>query len=332
MITPPQDIVCSVLARVRETMRAESRDDFHQLTFRAMSTPVRISFRTENEVLAAEFQRAVIDWIACFEARYSRFIPESIIGQINAAAGGGWMDVDAETEEIFSLCDEMHAFTSGVFDPAALPLTRLWNWKADSPGIPDPAAIAAARRVCGWDKVRRRSRAIQLPLPGMGIDLGGIGKEYAVDRVLNTARERGLADVLVDIGQDLRVAGRAPGKDAWYIGLEEPDKPGECWTCVRLTDHAVATSGDYFRSFIRDGRRYGHIVDPRRGEPVRNGCQAVTVIAPTCVMAGVLSTAAFILGPSEGLELIKHRGSAEACITTDLARHQTRRFSYYVPA
>jgi thiamine biosynthesis lipoprotein len=166
----------------------------------------------------------------------------------------------------------------------------------------------------------------------MGIDLGGIGKEYAVDQVMNMARERGLSDVLVDIGHDLRVCGRAPGKDAWYIGLQEPDHPEQCWTCVRLTDHAVATSGDYLRSFTRDGRRYGHILDPRCGEPVSNGCQSVNVIAPTCVAAGVLSTAAFVLGQEGGLELISRHGDAEACITTSAARHQTRRFSNYVPA
>ena len=166
----------------------------------------------------------------------------------------------------------------------------------------------------------------------MGVDLGGVGKEYAVDRVMEMAKERGLTDVLVDIGQDLRVCGRGPGKDAWYIGLEEPDRPGHCWTCLRLTDHAVATSGDYFRSFTRDGRRYGHILDPRNGEPVANGCQAVTVVAPTCATAGVLSTAAFILGPQEGLDLIRRHGGVEACVTTDSARHQTRRFSDYVPA
>jgi thiamine biosynthesis lipoprotein len=270
--------------------------------------------------------------IAQFEARYSRFIPQSIIGQINAGAGGHWMEVDAETDELFSLCDQMYAFTRGVFDAAALPLLRLWDWKANPPRIPDPDAVAAARGRCGWDRIQRRPRAIRLPLPGMGIDLGGIGKEYAVDRVANMARERGVDNVLVDIGQDLRLYGHPPGKDAWYIGLEEPDQPGQCWTCVRIVDRAVATSGDYFRSFTRDGRRYGHILDPRTGEPVDNGCQAVTVIAPTCVIAGILSTAAFILGANEGLELIQYHEGVEACVTTVDARHQTRRFSNYVPA
>jgi thiamine biosynthesis lipoprotein len=99
-----------------------------------------------------------------------------------------------------------------------------------------------------------------------------------------------------------------------------------------VTDHAVATSGAYFRSFVIDGRRYGHILDPRTGLPVSNRCQSVSVIAGNCVMAGILSTAAFILGAEEGLDLIREQRTAEGCITTEDARHQTRRFSSYVPA
>jgi thiamine biosynthesis lipoprotein len=297
-----------------------------------MNTPVRIGFRVEKAILAADFQRRAVEWIAEFEARYSRFIPESVVGQINAGAGGDWMDVDSGADELFSLCERMHLLTHGVFDAAALPLLRLWDWKADPPRIPDAPAVAKARNICGWEKIQRRPGAIQLPSAGMGIDLGGIGKEYAVDYLADMARERGINEALIDIGQDVRVLGHAPGKDAWYIGLEEPENPGNCWTCVRLVDRAVATSGDYFRFFAKDGRRYGHIVDPRNGQPVDNGCQAVTVIAPTCVIAGILSTAAFVLGAADGLELIRYHDGVEACITTSTARHQTRRFSNYVPA
>jgi thiamine biosynthesis lipoprotein len=330
MIQTCRQIEQAVMARVRETMRTESAGHYHQLTFRAMTTPVRVCFSQESFHLAADFERALVQWISCFEARYSRFIPESIVGQINAGAGGDWMEVDEETGELLALCDEMHGMTDGAFDAAALPLLRLWDWKADPPRVPDAGAVAAARGVSGWDKVQHRPRAIRLPSAGMGIDLGGIGKEYAVDRVSEMARERGMSNVLVDIGQDLRVCGHGPDKDAWYIGLEEPDQPGSCWTCLRLTDQAVATSGDYFRSFTHEGRRYGHILDPRSGEPVGHGCQAVTVIAPTCAAAGILSTAAFILGPVHGLALIQRHGGVEACITTDSARHQTRRFSNHV--
>jgi thiamine biosynthesis lipoprotein len=333
MIQPPANLVSSVSARVRDSMRVEARGNFHRVMCRAMSTPVNIAFAAPSAVVALELQEAAIDWIARFEARYSRFLPESIVGQINARSGDGdWLELDDEADRLLSLCAEMHRLTRGVFDPAALPLLRIWDWKADPPRIPDESAIRAALEVCGWDKVQRRPRAIRLPIAAMGIDLGGIGKEYAVDRLIALARTFGIADVMVDIGQDIRVIGQSPGKDAWYIGLEEPDRPGECWTAVRLTDQAVATSGDYFRSFIVGGRRYGHILDPRTGLPVSNGCQAVSVIAPDCVLAGILSTAAFILGAEDGLELIRAQRNAEACITTENARHQTRRFSSYVPA
>jgi len=331
MVEISRELIASVTDRVRGTVRSESRGLYHELTFRAMSTPVRICFLHEQPALAMELQHTIVEWISAFEARYSRFIPQSIVGQINANSGGDWLEVDAETDELLGLCDQMHAFTRGVFDAASLPMMRLWDWKSKPSVLPDPKQSAAVRETCGWEKINRRPRAIRLPGRDMGIDLGGIGKEYAVDRVVTMARERGTKDLLVDIGQDVRVCGHAPQKDAWYIGLEEPDHPGNCWNCLRLTDHAVATSGDYLRSFTIGDRRYGHIVDPRTGEPVSNGCQAVTVVAPTCTMAGVLSTAAFILGPKDGLELIQSHGNADGCITTESARHQTRRFSRHVP-
>jgi thiamine biosynthesis lipoprotein len=332
MIQPPASLVSSVSARVRDSMQVEVRGNHHRITCRAMSTPVNIAFVTSSTAMAQDLGRAAIDWIARFEARYSRFLPESIVGQINARHGGDWLELDEDADRLLSLCAEMHCLTRGVFDPAALPLLRIWDWKADPPRIPSESEIRAALQTSGWDKVERRPRGIRLPIAGMGIDLGGIGKEFAVDQIVSLARSFGIADVMIDIGQDIRVTGHPPGKDAWYIGLEEPDRPGQCWTGVRLTDQAVATSGDYFRSFTRDGRRYGHILDPRTGLPVSNGCQAVSVIAPNCVMAGILSTAAFILGAEEGLKLIREQGGAEACITTEHARHQTRRFSSYVPA
>ena len=143
MIQPPKQIELSVTARVRDTMRTESQGNYHKLTFRAMSTPVRICFDQGKLLLAADFQRAVVQWIACFEARYSRFIPESIVGQINAGAGGDWMEVDEETDELLSLCDQMYSLTGGVFDAASLPLLRLWDWKANPPRVPDAEVMSA---------------------------------------------------------------------------------------------------------------------------------------------------------------------------------------------
>ncbi len=319
----------TVHERVKRSAWCSGGAGFYKLTFQAMSTACRVHFRTPSPSLARDFQAEVLRWVAWFEARYSRFIADSLISRINAAAGEHWVDVDAETDALFNLCQEMIFVTRGVFDPTSLPLIRLWNWKASPPVVPDDAAIQAARELVGWRKVQRRPGAIFLPRAGMCLDLGGIGKEYAVDRVVTLALERGLEHVLVDFGADVRVHGQPPEKGAWHVGLEDPKKPGSCWTGVAVTDHAVATSGDYVRHFTHDGRRFGHIIDPRSGFPVDNGCLAVSVIAPHCTLAGILSTSAFVLGPKEGLQLISLCPGIEGCITSDNVRNETRGFHAY---
>ena len=116
------------------------------------------------------------------------------------------------------------------------------------------------------------------------------------------------------------------GRPAWHIGLEDPREPGRCWTGVGVNNMAVATSGDYLRSFQREGRRYGHILDVRTGRPVANECLAVSVIAPQCILAGMLSTTAFVLGPEEGARLLGSTYQVEGCIVTAHTRFPTRRF------
>ncbi|HXE52078.1 MAG TPA: FAD:protein FMN transferase, partial [Tepidisphaeraceae bacterium] len=275
MIAAAPSLIAQVTDRVRTSACCQTQGHRWYVSCQAMNTSIRIVFFTSFPVLARDFERAAIDWIGRFEARYSRFLPDSIVGRINATAGGKWLEIDEEAETIFAVCDRMHAATSGVFDPASLPLLRIWNWKADPPVLPNESQIREALRLSGWKSVQRRPRAIRLPEVGMGIDLGGIGKEFAADHLVHMARDRGIDGVMVDIGGDLRVAGRPPFKDGWYIGLEEPGKAGECWTALHLSDCAIATSGDYLRSFTHDGRRFGHILDPRTGRPVNNGCQAV---------------------------------------------------------
>ena len=319
----------AVYERVKGSAQSSASAGFHKLAFTAMSTTCRVNFRTLEPALARDYQNEVLRWVAWFEARYSRFIGDSLISRINLAAGKEWVEVDPETDALLDLCQEMIFFTRGVFDPTSLPLIRLWNWKTAPPVIPTEAAIVAARELTGWRKIQRRKGALFLPREGMCLDLGGIGKEYAVDRVLAMALQRGISNVLVDFGNDVRVHGQPPEKGAWHVGLEDPKSPGRCWTGVAVTDHAVATSGDYVRHFTSDGRRYGHIIDPRTGFPVNNGCLAVSVIAPHCTVAGILSTSAFVLGPKEGLNLISLCPGAEGCVITETARNPTSKFHAY---
>ena len=328
VLTPPPPTQL-VAERIQRSVERHVTDDFHQLTFQAMSTQCRVNFRTRNAALAARLQAATLLWVAEFEARYSRFIPESLISRINAAAGQHWVEIDPETEALFRFCHDVVALTEGAFDPASLPLLRLWDWKAKPPVVPSPAAIAQAQRLVGWAKVQRRPGAVFLPEAGMGIDLGGLGKEYAVDRVLALVLQGGVADVLVDFGHDVRVHGQPPGRPAWHIGLQDPMDLARCWTGVAVSNQAVATSGDGIRFFLHQGRRYGHILDPRTGYPADNGVRSVSVIAPDCTMAGVLSTSAFVLGPTDGLRLLSLCPGVEGCLLTENKLHQTRGFHAY---
>ncbi len=301
----------------------------HTLTFTAMSTHCQVKCLSSDAKLVRAYQDEVLNWVAWFEARYSRFIGDSLIGRINAAAGEQWVEIDPETEALFKLCQDMIFFTRGVFDPTALPLMKLWNWKAQPPVIPTEEAIRAARELVGWNKIQRRPGGIFLPRAGMLLDLGGIGKEYAVDRALTLGLERGLPNVLVDFGQDVRVHGRPDRGDKWIIGLEDPHHPGKCWTAVAVDNEAVATSGDYVRHFTYAGKRFGHIIDPRTGYPVDNGTLSVSIVAPHCTFAGILSTAAFVLGPRDGLEMMGLCPGVEGAITTDNSQFITRGFHRY---
>lgn len=321
-----------VRARVRQSAVIREEGGLSILTFHAMGTRCRVCLVEPSRAAANAYLDGLLDWVAAFEAKYSRFLDTSLISRINASAGGDWVEVDPETEQLLAMCGEFWFFTRGIFDPTALPLFRIWNWKANPPSVPDESAIRAARELVGWRKVERRAGAVRLSRPGMCLDLGGVGKEFAVDRAVAMAQAHGVEHVLVDFGQDIRVAGRPPGRPAWHVGLENPRAPGNCWGSVAVTEHAVASSGDYLRHFVRDGRRYGHIVDPRTGYPVDNGCLAVNVIAPSCTVAGLLSTTAFILGPREGFQLIHSHLGASGAVLTETATHTTPRLHEHLIA
>jgi thiamine biosynthesis lipoprotein len=302
-----------------------------KLAFPALGTTCEVQYAwPEGAGAAVEFERAVVAWVGAFEKKFSRFRPDSLVSRINAAAGRSWVEVDAEMEQLLKLCDTLHGMTLGVLDPTALPLIHLWNWKADQPRIPSTSEIAAARERVGWTKVQREAGRVFLPEPGMAIDFGGFGKEYAVDIVAGMALNYGIANVLVDFGHDLRSHGAPPGRPAWHIGLENPRQAGTPWASVGLSGQGIASSGDYIRSFTIDGRRYGHIVDPRTGWPVANGCAQATVIAGSCLQAGVLSTTAFVLGVPKGVDFIQSFPGAEGLLIADGVRGQTRGFHHYL--
>lgn len=310
---------------------APSPAPLRTLGFQALGTYCEVRYAAATAAQATAFEQAARDWVEAFEARYSRFRPTSIVSQINAAAGSAWVDIDPEMEQMLDLCGTLHTMTAGILDATAGPLMRLWNYREPPPELPGARRVAEVRTLVGWPLVQRAPGRVFLPRPGMALDFGGFGKEWAVDAVALIAGAHGITQALVDFGHDIRCVGAPAGRPAWHIGLEDPGTPGRHRSSIALfAGKGVASSGDYLRGFTRDGRRYGHIVDPRTGYPVAHGCRQVTVVADTCFQAGILSTTAFVLGPTSGLEFIQRFPGAECMIVTTTGSTHTRGWWTYV--
>lgn len=302
-----------------------------EYSFPAFGTRCELRFAAPAPGVGDAFVAATRAWVERFEARYSRFRPESIVANINRAAGAAWIAIDAEAEQMLEVCAAVHHLTGGLIDATTGALAGLWDYRRPAAVPPAPDALAAARACVGWPLVRREPGRVFLPRSGMALDFGGWGKEWAVDAIAQLAVQHGLTSVLIDFGHDLRGLGTPPGRPAWHIGLEDPAEPGQARGSLALTGgRGVACSGDYLRGFTHAGRRYGHILDPRTGCPVANGNRQATVLAANCFTAGLLATSAFILGPAEGLEFLARFPGAEALLLHDSGRAVTRGFWHHV--
>ena len=309
---------------------AANEAGIRHLEFSAMGTACSIKFRLEDNRDAWQFGADVLGWIGGFEAKFSRYRQDSEVSKINAAAGERWVGIDDETSHMLDLAESLHRRTKGILDPTLLPLQLVWDWRKVRERLPENGEVAEALALTGWSKLERRPGAVRLPMRGMGLDFGGFGKEYAVDYVARMAAERGITDALVDFGRDIFAMGGNGKQPFWHVGIEDGAKPGNCWGGLAVSDRAVSASGDYARFFTHDGKRYGHILDPRTGWPVTNGMRAVTVVAGSCLEAGAYSTAVFVLGAEEGLELANFARDVEVCAQTDCGIEGTRKFGQWL--
>lgn len=262
--------------------------------FTAMASPC--------EIMARDADRATLEKLtalACAEARriehkFSRYRDDSVVARINAG-GLAPVPIDEETYRLLQYADQLHQLSDGLFDITSGVLRRAWKFDG-SDRVPLPAQVAELLPLIGWSRVRWSRDGILLA-PGMQLDFGGIGKEYAVDRALALLQAEFVGPLLVNFGGDI-AAGAAPGSAAgheWSVGIEAVD--GGQLAALRLRVGGIATSGDARRFLLRDGVRYGHILDPRTGWPVPGTPRSVTVIARSCVEAGTLSTLAMLQGP-----------------------------------
>jgi thiamine biosynthesis lipoprotein len=249
------------------------------------------------------------------EKKFSRYLRTSVVSQINDEAGGSPLVIDDETETLIRSALELSDLTEGRFDPTVGVLRRVWDFRRAE--VPAEAAILALLPLVDARSVVLRHGTVRLLREGMELDLGGVGKEYAADRVAELLQDRGAESVLVNLLGDVRTVGCRGDGRPWVIGVQDPRDPSRHRLAIRAQeDCGIATSGDYERGFDFEGIRYHHLLDAITGRPAR-GLASVTVLAPTAFEAGRLATAAFLLGPVRGLALLEATTSVEGALITE---------------
>jgi len=275
------------------SIRVESRaGGIHAVLFFAMASPCEVLLEIDDARAALEIGGIAAAEARRIEAKFSRYRIDSVLSRINRS-GGKAVAVDAEMLALLDFARQCHELSDGLFDVTSGILRRVWKFDG-SDRIPCEQDVRALLPCIGLEKIRWGDGTVSVP-PGMEIDLGGIAKEYAVDRAVQLARKHCAYPLLVNFGGDLRV-GAPPTQGAWEIGVERPDSDRQAILVLEMEQGALATSGDTHRFLLRDGIRYGHILDPRTGWPVRDAPRSVTVAAGTCVEAGMLATIALLQG------------------------------------
>lgn len=260
-----------------------------------MAGPCELLMDIKDRALASHLLSIAKNEARRIEQKFSRYRSDNIIFQLNNAAGKA-IEVDNETALLLDYAAQCYQLSDGRFDITSGVLREVWRFDG-SAHLPSVHAVKAVLARVGWSRVQWHASWLQMQ-PGMEVDFGGIGKEYAVDRTALLFRAHIDSGVLINFGGDLCALGPRADESAWEIAIDDPSNSGGInhQGVVSLMRGAVATSGDARRYLLKNGVRYGHILDPRTGWPIPDAPRSVTTVASTCMEAGMLSTFAILEG------------------------------------
>jgi FAD:protein FMN transferase len=282
---------------------------------------------------SAQLVRQISERLEQLEQIFSTYRPHSELSRFNAVTHTEWVPVSAEMAEVARLSHEVSGLTAGAYDVTVFPLVRLWGFAAQrrTDVLPAPAEVATARGLVDWRKLELRpeQRALRKSLPQLTADFSSMAKGFAADALSELLAQREAGNHFVQVGGDIRTRGAPHNAAGWNVGIEQPIEGRSDVACVvTLNGQALSTSGDYRNYFQAGQRRYGHIIDPRTGEPVSSLLAAVSVVEARSARSSALATGLFVLGPDEGFRLAtEHR---LACLF--FVRHGTEVVQKATPA
>lgn len=274
-----------------------------QISRRAMATDFEIYLNAGRHGKETEAALQALDLVEQLEGQMTVYQAHSEVMDVNRRAADGPVAVEGRLFQILQLALQLSQETGGAFDLTAGPLSRTWGFYRREGQLPDAEALqqAMTRVGCRWLELDDQRHTVRFLQRGVEINLNAIGKGYAVDRCGEVLREAGVQDFLIHGGQSSVLAGGSRAGDdsgtrGWSVALRHPLKPTQRLAEIWLRDRALGTSGSGVQFFHHQGRRYGHVLDPRTGWPTE-GVLSATVLAPTAALADAASTACFVLGP-----------------------------------
>lgn len=230
----------------------------------------------------------------------STYVTDSDVSRFNQAKAGQWVSVDVETVTVVARANEISKLTKGAFDITVGPAVNLWKFGPDKDNfeVPEASAVKNVASLVGYDKVKTQAEppALKKTNDGIRIDLSAIAKGYAVDLVLLELKKLGCENVMVEVGGEVRCCGHRVTREPWRVAVRKPDAPNSIDAVAELVDRSMATSGDYENYKKVESRRYSHTIDPTTCRPVEHHLASACVIAPDCMTADALATAAMVMG------------------------------------
>lgn len=285
----------------------------------AMGSEFTIDLYAPDQESAQQWMQLSFDEVDRIEALLSNYRPSSELSRISRDAGAHPVTTDPETFGFLQTALEWSERSDGAFDITVGPLMRAWGFFFNHGRIPSDTELASLRAQTGWRNIRLSpdTRSVFFTnRVGMELDPGGIGKGYAVDRIVALLHEQHVAAALISAGSSsIYGLGSPPGKNGWRIQVPDPTHPASTLTSVVLKDTSLSTSGCTEKFFVKDGHRYCHILDPHTMHPVENMLQT-TVVAPSTIDSDALSTTTFVMGADAAARLLQSLPNTSAVIVS----------------
>ncbi|QXM05764.1 FAD:protein FMN transferase [Crassaminicella indica] len=283
-----------------------------------LGTHLNITIWTENEDEGKKVIKECFKRISEIEKKMSVNIKDSEINNINKNAGKEFVKVSAETSKVLNKALKYGEISNGAFDLTVGKFVKLWGIGTYNERIPSKSEIDDALKYVDYKLLKKDEKnGYKLDKEGMRIDLGGIAKGYAADEAYRILKSNGIENAVINLGGNIFTLGTRPDGEIWKIGIQDPFEPtGTYMGIVQFSDKAIVTSGNYERFFIKNNKRYHHIIDPKTGYPSENGIISTTIITNHSIDADALSTSVYILGVKKGLDLIEKLDDVECIIVT----------------